>query len=357
MGVQVKSANNLDQDSSVFSRVTATTISTGEPIAPSESGYLLDGRLNDSFRAVNQLMAAGIEVARCVQSVTVEGKHLPAGSFIVNTETTESLEVVAQDTGVSFFRLEQEPKCRQPIGPPRIGMYRRYRGGNMDEGWTRLVLEQFAFPYQALTDEQIAAGDLHLDLDTIILPSDSTAMILGPDEDDDLTNADTPPEYRSGIGDEGVKAVRQFVQEGGRLVALNQACDFVIEKLELKVRNLLKGKSSKQFFCPGSTLRAEVDTHHLLGYGLPTEALILAWDSPTFEILPSRFNHRYEVVVRYPDRDLLQSGWLDGEELIAGKAALISARYGAGNVILFGFCPQHRAQTHGTFKLFFNALI
>jgi len=133
MGVQVKSANNLDQDSSVFSRVTATTISTGEPIAPSESGYLLDGRLNDSFRAVNQLMAAGIEVARCVQSVTVEGKHLPAGSFIVNTETTESLEVVAQDTGVSFFRLEQEPKCRQPIGPPRIGMYRRYRG----EIWTK----------------------------------------------------------------------------------------------------------------------------------------------------------------------------------------------------------------------------
>lgn len=357
MGVQVKSASNLDQDSSVFSRVTAATISTGEPIAPSESGYLLDGRLNDSFRAVNQLMAAGIEVARCVQSVTVEGQHLPAGSFIVNAETTESLEVVAQDTGVSFFRLELEPKYRQPIGPPRIGMYRRYRGGNMDEGWTRLVLEQFAFPYQALTDEQIEAGDLHLDLDTIILPSDSTAMILGPDEDDDPTNADTPPEYRSGIGEKGVKAVRRFVQEGGRLVALNQACDFVIDKLELKVRNLLKGKSSQQFFCPGSTLRAEVDTHHRLGYGLPTEALILAWDSPTFEILPSRFNHRYEVVVRYPDRDLLQSGWLDGEELIAGKAALISARYGAGNVILFGFCPQHRAQTHGTFKLFFNALI
>ena len=90
---------------------------------------------------------------------------------------------------------------------------------------------------------------------------------------------------------------------------------------------------------------------------MPTEGLIFAWDSPAFEILPSRFNQKYEIVVRYPEKNLLQSGWLNGEELLSEKAALVSAQYGEGRVILFGFRPQHRAQTHGTFKLLFNALI
>jgi hypothetical protein len=62
-------------------------------------------------------------------------------------------------------------------------------------------------------------------------------------------------------------------------------------------------------------------------------------------------------VARYVERDVLQSGWLIGEKHIAKKSALVAAKIGAGQVILYGFRPQHRAQTYGTFKLFFNALM
>ncbi len=68
-------------------------------------------------------------------------------------------------------------------------------------------------------------------------------------------------------------------------------------------------------------------------------------------------NERYEVVVRYADRDLLESGWLIGEQTLAKKPAMISAKVGEGRAVLIGFRAQHRAQTHGTFKLLFNALI
>ena len=61
--------------------------------------------------------------------------------------------------------------------------------------------------------------------------------------------------------------------------------------------------------------------------------------------------------VRYKDKDLLESGWLIGEKVLAKKAAMINAEYGDGNLVLIGFRTQHRFQTHGTFKLLFNTII
>ena len=90
---------------------------------------------------------------------------------------------------------------------------------------------------------------------------------------------------------------------------------------------------------------------------MPSEGLVLFWNSPAFEITPSRDNNRYEIVARYADRDLLQSGWLIGEEHLTKKAAMVSAQFGEGEVLLIGFPAQHRAQTHGTFKLLFNTML
>ena len=71
---------------------------------------------------------------------------------------------------------------------------------------------------------------------------------------------------------------------------------------------------------------------------------------------PSNHNERYEVIVRYAGCDLLQSGWLIGEQTVTEKAAMVAAGYGDGRVLLLEFRPQHRAQTHGTSELLFNAL-
>jgi hypothetical protein len=54
---------------------------------------------------------------------------------------------------------------------------------------------------------------------------------------------------------------------------------------------------------------------------------------------------------------LLQSGWLIGEDLLQRKAALVEAECGTGKVVLVGFRAQHRAQTHGTFKVLCNSLL
>ena len=76
-----------------------------------------------------------------------------------------------------------------------------------------------------------------------------------------------------------------------------------------------------------------------------------------YEITSTTSSQDVEVIATYVDRDILQSGWLLGEQVIARKAAAVTVKQGAGKVVLLGFRPQHRDQTHGTFKLVFNALL
>jgi hypothetical protein len=312
--------------------------------------------LNDSFKAVNLLFDKGAPIRRIDRNAE---PGLRQGDFIVTSASETLVAEVARQTGVGFRPLP--PGLKEGVHDltrVRLGMYQRYRGGNMDEGWTRFVLEQFGFPYVSLMDAEIKKGGLEAKYDVIIVPADSTNTITGERSGESRRIPESiPPEYRSGIGKEGTDAIRTFVEKGGTLVTLGEACTFAIEKLELPVRNVVAGRSSKEFFCPGSTLRVRIDNTHSLGYGMPEEGLALFFGSPAFEILPNEHNDWYETIVVYPDRDLLQSGWLIGEEVLARKAGMVSARLGQGRVILIGIRAQHRAQTHGTFKLLFNSLV
>jgi hypothetical protein len=317
--------------------------------------YVLDGRLNASFQAVNLLLEKGIQAKRMDKA----GPNLRPGDFIVSTGPREVLEEIAAKTGVDFKALNSKVEAgAHEVKRLRLGLYQRYYGGNMDEGWTRLVLEKFSFPYATLMDAEVKKGNLRARYDVIILPDDSPDMIRGeiPERYRRFISS-VPPEYRSGIGQEGIDALKDFVEKGGTLVTLGRASGLPIDKFSLRVRNIVGNLPPKEFFCPGSTLKVDFDSAHPLAYGMPSEGLILFNSDQAFDILPGQNNEMYETVVRYQERDLLRSGWLLGEKHLSGKPAMVRAKVGDGQVILFGFGPQHRCQTHGTFKLFFNALL
>jgi hypothetical protein len=357
MGVRVDPLDDAVKGD--FPKLTGPVPAAGK-VVPGTFGYSFDGRLNDSFKAANILLDKGLAIRR----VDKAGDGLSPGDFIVAAGSEAILVDVARLTGVDFTALEGEVKeANHEVKRLRLGMYQRYGGGNMDEGWTRWLLEQFGFPYTTLMDAEIKKGGLNGKYDVIILPDDTTAMITG--ERAGVSGGErgrpvdsTPPEYRSGIGNEGVAALKVFVEKGGTLVTLGQACGFAIEKLGLSVRNVVANISSKEFWCPGSTLRVKFDNANPFAYGMPAEGLVVYLSgNPAFEIIPTGYNERYETIVLYADRDLLQSGWLIGEENLAKKAGMIAAKYGEGKAVLIGFRTQHRAQTHATFKLLFNALI
>jgi hypothetical protein len=168
-----------------------------------------------------------------------------------------------------------------------------------------------------------------------------------------------PPELTGGLGAEGVRRLREFVEEGGTLICLNRASDFAIEQLNLPVRDITDGLSRKEFYAPGSILRTELDISNPVAAGMPRQSIAWVENSPVFEIKSDPLAlARVHIIARYPaEGSPLLSGWLLGGERIRGKAALVEVGLGKGRIYLFGFRPQYRGQSLATYPLFFNAIM
>jgi hypothetical protein len=330
----------------------------------SKIGYLIDTRENHAFKAINLLLKQGVPISRIKEPIIAGDHELPAGCFIVKTGHEEKMNPVAEETGINFHALAELDAEMGRINQLKIGMYDRFWGGNMDTGWTRLCLEQYCFDYELLFDEDIIEGDLN-QYDVIILAHDNPEIITGGEELKKWWKENRPgwplpnfpPEYESGLGEDGKKKLVEWVINGGLLFCIGSSTEYAINVLDLPITNVIKDLDPKEFHCPGSTLRIHVENNHPVAYGMPEEALALFWHSPAFKINPGPNNHHYEVIAYYPERNILESGWLIGEEKISDKIAAIKANVGEGYVVLMGPRIQHRCQTHGTFKLLFNSLL
>ncbi|HEX7175217.1 MAG TPA: M14 family zinc carboxypeptidase [Pyrinomonadaceae bacterium] len=281
-----------------------------------------------------------------LMGVEVEPVYEPIRTVALPTVRVGS----AERDGVSFVMPPAEPA--RPQAQARVGLYKSHVA-SMDEGWTRWVLEQEGFKYRSLLDAEARAGSLRAKYDAIVLPDQSARAIF-----EGHRKGTMPDELTGGLGEEGVRALREFVERGGTLVCLNSASNFAIEHLKLPVRNALAGLRRTDFFVPGSILRIVLDKSHPITEDMPQESVAWFEDSPAFEIAgdPAALP-RVKIVARYPQSgNPLLSGWLLGEQHLRGRAALVEVGMGEGRVILFGFRPQYRAQSLATYPLLFNAI-
>ncbi|HKQ90595.1 MAG TPA: M14 metallopeptidase family protein, partial [Blastocatellia bacterium] len=200
---------------------------------------------------------------------------------------------------------------------PRIGLYQPWTS-NMDEGWTRWVLEQYEFPYTTIHNAEIKAGRLREKFNVVMLADQSPRDILEGNNFKSIRQ-----EYRGGIGEDGLEALRIFVREGGTLITLGASCDLAIEKFPIPVRNLKRGLTREQHFAPGTIVNIQVDQMHPVGFGMPAETYGFYNNSPFFALVEGFASQRAAVVARYPNTGVLASGWLRGEEWMAGRAAVV----------------------------------
>lgn len=307
--------------------------------------FILKNRTNAESRAVAALLAAG-------QSVTIVGDSL----VVRGPKARAILSEQAARHGFTVRAAREMPagaegRARRRL--PRIGLYQPWTG-SIDEGWTRWLFEQYGISYTTLHDSDFRKGGLRARFDVIVLPNaDAQSILWGID------STRIPLQYAGGMGESGATALSDFVRGGGTLVCLDGSSNFAIARLNLPVVNALAGEASGpqvlRFYAPGSifgTVLGGVEVPKSpVTLGVTDSLLVYFENSAAFTVsAPAR------ALATYPDQPL-RSGYARFQERLAGKASLVEAPVGSGWVILFGFRPQFRGQTHGTFKLLFNAVL
>jgi len=309
--------------------------------------FALSHKANASFEVVNAALAAGGTVSVAQESVKM-GEGSETGAFLVSGVSRTAIGDLAKKYGVSAMAVSA-PAHAVALKKARVGLYRPW-APSIDEGWTRWVLENYGYEPKSIYNADMRSADLKSRYDVIVLPDMSSNQMMNG-----LGIGMVPGQYAGGIGEDGMENLREFTRQGGTLIALNRTAAALIPLMSLPVQNVLDGLKSDKFFCSGALLR--IETEHAdrpANYGSDEAPVVMFQMGPAFQALPGFHG---AVLAHYPKQtNPLESGLLLHPEAIEGKAAAMEVAYGKGRVLLFGFKPQFRGQSHATYKYLFNEL-
>lgn len=333
-----------------LNRVQKPTLPRGVIHGKGKPFYVFSSEPNYSFKAVNKLLEKGFQVSRSFDELDVDEITLRPGAFTVKASQglEELLESMTIEMGLNFYGVEEPLSETFEINMPRIGVYRGWLP-NADEGWLRMILEEYGFKYVSLSPQDILKGDIESEVDALIIPDLKSDNILnGLSTSGDSKNYE--PKYRKGVGEKGTSEILKFLDAGGSVITVNRACEYAVDKLLAGAELPLKGLSEKEFYCPGSLLQVLMDNTHPIGYGFRREEPVMFLNSPAFKVKEGC------AVAWYPETDPLVSGWVLGEKHLRGNAAIAEVPAGDGLIILIGCTPYFRNQSRATFKLLFNSI-
>jgi hypothetical protein len=370
MGVQFDRI--LDGFTGPFEKVTDWNVKppAGHVItAAGAPSYTVDQGVNDSVRLVNRLLAAGEHASVGVNGCVI-GESDSRFYFSALPATVARLQTMAGELGLTVSAQKWNPECVRRLRAPRIGLWDQY-GGSIESGWTRWILEQFEFPFSRVYAPELDAGNLNAKYDVLVFVSGAIPAAGrtggrggrggGQDGPDPQT---VPVEYRSQLGrvtaGRTIPQIKAFIENGGTVIALSDSAMNLAAHLGLPIENHLVENGApipaSKFFVPGSILSAKVDTNDPLAAGMTERTDVFFDNSPVFTLGANAASSGVHAFARFDSATPLRSGWAWGQKYLDGGVVAVEARVGKGRAILFGPEILQRAQPHGTFKLFFNAL-
>ncbi len=332
---------------------------------------VLPASSNESFRAAFKAMGLGMKVERLSEKTEVSGSTYGAGSFIIHKGSkNKAWKEVFESLPFQPGELkDSRALTANPLEIPRIALVDTWFH-DMDAGWTRYLFDTYHIPYTVVRPGEFPKTDLAGNFDVIIFPdSDKDMLMTGKRKSDgSYYMGSYHPDYVKGIGKEGMEKLMAFSEAGGIVVSWGRSTSLfegmlkikhgdTEEEFSLPYRDISPKLSKAGLSIPGSLVKVKLIADHPLTLGMPESTGVFSRGKPVFQTSVPKFDMDRRVIGSYPEKALLISGYASGEELMGNKAAMIWMKKGKGQFVLYGFSPQFRGSTRGSFKLLFNAIL
>jgi len=157
--------------------------------------------------------------------------------------------------------------------------------------------------------------------------------------------------------------LREFVEQGGTIVAVGPAAQAMIGQFKLPLGNHLvrpdgTNVPGTDYYVPGSVLRIAVDPKNPVAHGYGDTADIFFDNSPVWKLngAAAAGAPPVRVVGWFANGEPLRSGWAWGQKLLDKGIEVVETNVGQGRLFLFGNDLMFRSQPLGSYKFLFNAM-
>ncbi|MDX2432244.1 MAG: M14 family zinc carboxypeptidase [Bacteroides sp.] len=336
------------------------------------NAMVLSANSNESYRAAFMAMEKGMKVERLKENLELKGETYPKGSFIVfeNSAKKEDWEALYESLPSTPGMIsDKRALYGDPASMPRIALVETYFH-DMDAGWTRFLFDTYHIPYTVLHPEEVAAADMVGDYDVVIFPdNDKSILMTGKRKSgDSYYMGSYHPDYVKGMEKKGMEKLMSFSAQGGIIIAWGRSADLfqglmkikgkeTEEDFQLPYSNISPALVKAGLYVPGSLAKLDLIKDHPLTIGMPEQIGVFTRGRPVFRTSVPMFDTDRRVIGTYPEKDVVMSGYGANAEKMGNKAAMIWLKKGKGQFVFYGFGPQFRASTQGSFKLLFNAML
>jgi hypothetical protein len=307
-------------------------------------------------------------------SLKVGQRTVPAGAWLIDGSKVpaQRIEQAARDYGLTVLSAPAqtvERATKHELDLPRLAILHSWRN-TQDEGWVRYALDQLEVPFAYVGEDELKTRNLRQEFDVILFPQQganatSKTIFQGVDpkhsplpytktsEYPTHGFLDESPDITGGMGYEGLAALREFLNGGGTLITLGSASTLPVDFGLVRDVTLERPRS---LFVPGSIVRGKLEQrNNPITYGFGETLPLYHRFGPYFNV-PDRL--KGNVIARYAKPDsVFLSGLVQNPAELGGNPAIVSMPVGKGHVVLFGFNPLHRFQSHGNFGLVWNAIL